>query len=359
MFEKSGKKVIEGQWCPQCKISVGEEIVRCYFEKIFNKKFLKAKPYWLINEDGNKMELDGYCEELGLAYEHNGRQHDQEVKFFKMSGEKLRKRIKDDITKNELCKKHSVILITVPEIFSKIYLHQLKDFLKNKLIENNVNIPENYDDIDFNINALYMTTKNDEIENRLLDIVKSKNGILLSKYYSTYVKLKVQCEFGHIWEISHTNIIAGYWCPECNGGVANSPEKIKEIINKINIICDAKNGKCLSNDLDEDNKVLLECNNNHSWKARYNHVLNGTWCPKCAGKNATIEDMKELAISKNGICLSDEYSFAIIPLKWQCAFGHIWMACPGGIKRGKWCPHCALLKNKGAVNIIKIKPLEP
>ena len=63
-----------GTWCPKCRLSVGEVICKGYFERIFGKYFCKTRPEWLINDDdGNRMELDGYNEELGLAFEYQGK----------------------------------------------------------------------------------------------------------------------------------------------------------------------------------------------------------------------------------------------------------------------------------------------
>ena len=58
-------------------------------------------------------------------------------------------------------------------------------------------------------------------------------------------------------------------------------------------------------------------------------------------KKLTIEQMKEIAKSRGGECLSDEYLNVKIQIKWQCSKGHNWMATPDKVKRGSWCPYCA------------------
>jgi len=57
--------------------------------------------------------------------------------------------------------------------------------------------------------------------------------------------------------------------------------------------------------------------------------------------------MREIALSKNGICLSAEYHNEREPLEWECAIGHRWMAKPRAISRqGTWCPVCAVEKRR-------------
>lgn len=55
----------------------------------------------------------------------------------------------------------------------------------------------------------------------------------------------------------------------------------------------------------------------------------------------TIDDMRELAESRGGQCLSTEFSGIGSKLKWKCGFGHEWEATPVCVKAGHWCPECA------------------
>ena len=66
------------------KIYKNEEYCREIFEDITGKKFPKERPDWLVNDKtGKKLELDGYCEELKLAFEYDGKQHFENTDFFK------------------------------------------------------------------------------------------------------------------------------------------------------------------------------------------------------------------------------------------------------------------------------------
>src|ERR1700688_2340802 len=50
--------------------------------------------------------------------------------------------------------------------------------------------------------------------------------------------------------------------------------------------------------------------------------------------------MQNLALSRDGKCLSTIYINARNKLLWKCKFGHQWEAVPYAIKAGGWCPQC-------------------
>ena len=53
---------------------------------MFGAKFPKLRPDWLVGPNGKRLELDGYCKEFCLAFEHHGEQHYKELKFSGNSG---------------------------------------------------------------------------------------------------------------------------------------------------------------------------------------------------------------------------------------------------------------------------------
>ena len=72
------------------------------------------------------------------------------------------------------------------------------------------------------------------------------------------------------------------------------------------------------------------------------NVIQGAWCHECSpSKPLSLDDMIELAESRGGKCLSDEYINAQTHLEWECAEGHSWFAVPNTVKQGTWCPECA------------------
>ena len=84
--------------------------VRNIFQKLTKSKFIKIRPKWLINPiSGLLLELDGYCEDLKIAFEYDGEFH-----YLPIYGEGLLKyQKKKDVIKNKLCKKNAVHLIRI------------------------------------------------------------------------------------------------------------------------------------------------------------------------------------------------------------------------------------------------------
>ncbi|CAI2198118.1 14588_t:CDS:1, partial [Funneliformis geosporum] len=61
------------------------------------------------------LHLDGYNEELGLAFEYNGNQYYQIIPFFHLEEQiNINVQIQRDWKKRALCYEKGVILITIP-----------------------------------------------------------------------------------------------------------------------------------------------------------------------------------------------------------------------------------------------------
>ena len=146
-----------GTWCPECKIGFGERVCRAFFEQIFHNNFPKLYPKWLINEKGNQMELDGYCETLSLAFEHHGQQHYNISTPFIKDNKRLKQIRENDELKKRLCKQHGVCLIEIPEIGTLLKIDELKSYIKAKCIEEKFSLPTGYDEVEVNFNEPYFT----------------------------------------------------------------------------------------------------------------------------------------------------------------------------------------------------------
>lgn len=93
---------------------VSESQVRGYFEALLGHTFPTTRPDWLTSKTtGAKLELDGYCPELQLAFEYQGEYH-----YFPVLPHNKDKSVADiqqnDAYKAAVCKRQGVSLIQVP-----------------------------------------------------------------------------------------------------------------------------------------------------------------------------------------------------------------------------------------------------
>lgn len=127
-FTRTLESLMNGSWCPKC-IYKSESACRDILEKIYTYTFPKRRLQCM-----EYLEFDGYCEELGLAFEYDGKQHVEYIPHFHRNGEKdLEKQIERDNRKNELCDMNSFILIRIPHIYSYNEPDKLENFIMNEL----------------------------------------------------------------------------------------------------------------------------------------------------------------------------------------------------------------------------------
>ena len=105
--------------------SIREEFIRHCMEYLFStpeskKEFKRVRPDWLIGISGYPIELDGYNEDLKVAFEHNGPHHDSWefwVRRWGMSNEEAKIRhnrfVANDEIKNRECFNREIHLITI------------------------------------------------------------------------------------------------------------------------------------------------------------------------------------------------------------------------------------------------------
>jgi hypothetical protein len=119
----------------------------------------------------------------------------------------------------------------------------------------------------------------------------------------------------------------------------------KHSIEEMRDLAIVRGGKCLSIEyVDSKSKLLWQCARGHQWQALPSSVVQGSWCPACAhNQRLGLSEFHDLAASRGGECLSCTYVNERTHLRWRCAEGHRWNATPEKVKRGSWCPTCAIL----------------
>ena len=260
--------ILSGRWCPDCSGGKTERLCRAYFERIFAVPFPTARPAWLRNTRGNRMELDGYSERLAVAFEYHGRQHYEKHGLFHGERSTLRQRKTDDKLKANLCRKHGIKLIAIPYTVTD---GELPAFILRQCERKSVSHPKVLHPLKINLKKVSSP--------RWLDAAKrmaqKRGGECLSNHYiSAQTKMLWRCKRGHQWEANPNHIKNGTWCPRCSGQVPLSLELLKAFARR-------KSGLCLSTSCRNSEKQEWQCRQGHKWKALWGNIKKGTWCPTC------------------------------------------------------------------------------
>lgn len=176
------------------KNCLSEYVCRRFFEVIFNVEFPKKHPIWLKG-----LEFDGYNENLGLAFEYQGRQHYEYIKFFQKTYNDFLIQVERDKRKEYLSKENKVILFIIPYTSHKDtnnYDGMLKFILK-ECKKRGVKIPLISQEINWKEFIRYWKENDLWSQDNLRDInewAELKGYICLSKVYiNCQTPLKFKC----------------------------------------------------------------------------------------------------------------------------------------------------------------------
>lgn len=291
VFQSATTDVKSGKWCPTCFSSIGENLCRYYFETLFDEKFIRSRPKWLVNSKGRRLELDGYCEKLKLAFEYQGSQHYRQHKFFHIK-RSLAMQKQDDNFKAKICQKYGVDLIVVPYLLNH---KNMKEYIIRSCKKKRINIPKNPSLIECRPFNFY-PQKLKELQN----IAASKGGkCRSSNYLGVHTKLHWECKEHHRWYATPAHVTNGKWCPEC--AIMKNAAKQRLTIEDMQKLAEEKDGKCISKSyINARTKLKWQCAQGHVWGAIPDVIKNrGSWCPYCSHRaRSTIDEMQQESLSK-------------------------------------------------------------
>ena len=75
------------------------------------------------------LQLDGYSEKLGIAFEHQGEQHFRFIPYFHSTEAKFRAQKSRDRRKRKLCRARGILLIEIPQLDTRIAREELVQFV--------------------------------------------------------------------------------------------------------------------------------------------------------------------------------------------------------------------------------------
>lgn len=280
IFEMQGMKVLAGSWCKLCTTGLHQRLCQEYFEQMFGYKFPCKRPKWLAG-----LELDGYCEELNMAFEYNGGQHYKYTPFFQNTHEDFSSLQFRDEKKIKLCKQHGVQLIIIPEL-TIVEFKSLVEIIKEACKKVNQELL-----------TFICTEKVDPAKaylpqelvlfQELQKIAKDKDGVLESHaYLGCDVNLLWYCNKHQYqwWACPYTIRKVGCWCPKCGGTLPKGLEYCHQFAT-------SKKGFCLADEYKNVKaKMPWKCSiTEHSiffstlerLENRNKNLNKDPWCPEC------------------------------------------------------------------------------
>lgn len=263
----------QGSWCGVCSSGIAERICRSYFRQIFGLPFPKRRPRWLKNSRGNQMELDGYCQELYLAFEHQGGQHYEKSHHFGQSDQDFTKRQIDDRAKVQLCKERGIRLVCVPALFTMTKLDDFQQWLYTECQKLGIEIPQGMLTKKVNLKSAWVASRTTKMMDLMHSIAKERGGKCLStEYLGAFTKLKWECANGHRWDATSNSVKnTGNWCSRCDIE-SRTGEQFRNLRKRslcnMHELAELWGIKCLSTTwVNKSTKLEWECAHGHRWEA--------------------------------------------------------------------------------------------
>lgn len=335
--------------CRSCNPKgVRESLCRAILEDLLNHEFPSKRPKWLHDVSGQRLELDGYNQLLGLAFEHQGQQHYEFTPHFHNSVQDFLDQQKRDQHKRALCSSHDVTLLEIP--FS-VPNKRLAKWIRSQL-----------------------TSLGFEAHNREIDINQFKVGrsSYIAEVLAAAAEKNISLVSGSI-QLSRQRV--EWRCDVCEHTWLSTPSRIKEDRTKCCPKCaHVRKSKNFETPHDEilrlanasgltlEKKVYgrfgpeyeLKCANGHAIKRTASRLKRGIMCQKCRRLlkdekdfEASLERLKSYLNSRDFKLVSQNYLGSQQKLLVECPQGHFWQASPSVIFRGSNCGVCT----KRAVNL--------
>ncbi|MEX3984207.1 transposase [Paraburkholderia sp. EG287A] len=312
---------------------------------MFERRFPQSTADWLKGGKYRYCRLDGYCEELRLAFEYHGRQHTEHIDYFHKKGRSrtlVEQRARDRFVR-ERCSENGVLLVEIDHIVqytqAEFVSHVVNSAERALGFPLDVEKVERFKALPFRVSKLA----------QLQAFAEAKGGKCLStKYINHDSKLDWRCAAGHEWSANLNQVkVFNRWCPQCaeqERRVARTTAAFEGLV----AIANGKSGQVISTEyVRNDAPMLFGCAVGHSWSAVPASIKRGHWCPYC-GTTYLADPLAALqarALEEGGILLSANYENSSAFLTFKCQLEHEFERSRDQVIHDKlWCPRCAELK---------------
>jgi hypothetical protein len=294
-----------GTWCPVCskRVSYAESLTRLYLEAMTGKSFSDPAP----EELRAALSLDGYNSELGIAFEHQGRQHYEYTPYLHGGKfEKFLRQIENDKEKLDACLDADVNLIEIPEVGFYMKLSELRPFLENKLAELGVEFQH---DVRPKISSIYRASIEDQIVDTLERVFERGDTPLPEFHYFTSKESEfhIDCSGcdGSYKQSRDLILRSETGCSSCSygargRGLASEFNEVFPLLKKAGLsFLDPELEKSLY--LTHHSPLCVMCNLcGYVFKTNVNRLSAGKSCSKCGRDRAARKRLKLYALYKNG-----------------------------------------------------------
>lgn len=202
-----------GTFCTVCSGAYAEMLCRVAVEKLFGQPFQKVRMSGMKSLRGRPLELDMYNADLKIAIEHHGSQHYKAINNW--TGEKgLRTQKLHDQRRRDFCQRNGILLIEVRQLGERTSLEQMRQQIREALIQAALKIPTQFDDI--KLTNLPRLNASQVYWNEVQQAARA-NGfkIVQQEYFGSTNPLLVRCVHGHVTSKTPRSILEGHGCDEC------------------------------------------------------------------------------------------------------------------------------------------------
>jgi hypothetical protein len=329
-----------GRGCRVCHGSLGERTVRELLRSFFGKSFPSVQPAWLRNpKTGKRLQLDCFSEELGLAVEHQGDQHYQEVPNFSVDGPKLRAIRANDRRKRRLCAERGVILVHIRERDTRGPIEDVRERLAKRLSRRGVVLPDGWRDRPVDLAAIGAAPALARWK-KLKAYAAERRGVLLSGVGEVP---RFRCEHGHSWPSELWTALRGrHWCLECSKHAPITRERMLAWLRDR-----APEWTLVSHSVDTVKQQLVwRCSAGHTVRRSFHKLQQrGPTCQKCRHEDSlrgTLE-AHQARLPSHLRCVSSAWLGSGLRHDYRCErCAHEWSAIANNVQRAGYdCPECA------------------
>ena len=356
-------------FCSKCEPRYRrQEYTRFVFQQLTEKRFhLHRNLDWLRDDRGerNCIELDGYNEELSIAFEYDGGQHVNRVEEWHDETQFANQQRKDKL-KDTLCKEKGVVLIRIGH---ELKIDEIEGYVTAELQKNGLGhlIVGTVD------NSNYRSIVTDELLREAREYAEERGGECRSELILTASDpVTFYCPIhDHEWTVTLSSLRnKPSWCYHCSqeANVERLRQRNKQDFEERRgkgrepldkMAANFPGYQCLSDEYDDgETEYQWKCpeETHPPFLLTYNRARDAHRagqphiCSKCNKKDRiTIGDMEDHAKKNGGTCLTKELDDrGKTVVRFKCGnkehepFTHTATAVKNETKRGRlvWCPDC-------------------